>query len=494
MHRRQTKTRAFLVPNGRAFFAARARALLSLGTGILSVGLSGAANVAEVSPQSLGSLSGASNSLMDSAEISEKPVEGETLQENVVQEGPLSLKQGFREAGYPDPREEAFNDSKAFKTPFGHVRWQDVADRWYEKDKVAWVKMGAYTLRLTLNPELQASLKGILQRQRNIAGAMVLIESNTGRLLAMAERRGEEGNPLNPSGGEPIVTSARAPAASLMKIVTATAAIEKVSLRPDEEIFFSGGCGHLRGQNWLRDSARDRQHLTFARAFGVSCNTAFARIALYHTGLSTLRRFAAGYMFNKPIPSDVRIETSAALMPQLEAATALEVGEAGAGFGASKLSPIHAAMIAAAAGNEGTLMAPYLVDAAFDASGRQVYSGAPRKLERLFSAQTAASLQILMRETILTGTSRKYFRRKGTRKDRFEIGGKTGTLSDPEERSTLYTWFNGLAPLESSENVAIGALVASPKNWVVRASEIAQQGLSDYLRLSRTERIISTAD
>lgn len=486
MDRRQTQSRAFL--------ALRRRALLSLATGALSVGLSGAANVASVSAQSVSVLPGSLSSPADGLESGEKAVEGESLQENTVQEGPLSLKQGFREAGYPDPREEAFNDSKIFKTPFGPLRWQDIADRWYEKDDAAWVKVGAYTLRLTINPNLQESMKSILQRQRNIAGAMVLIESRTGRLLAMAERRGGEGNPLNPSNGEPIVTSARAPAASLMKIVTATAAIEKVGLRPDDEIAFSGGCSHLRGQNWLRDANRDRQHLTFARAFGVSCNTAFARMALYNTGLSTLRRFASGYMFNKPIPSDVRIETSAALLPQLESATALEVGEAGAGFGASKLSPVHAAMIAAAAGNEGVLMAPYLVDAAFDATGRQVYAAKPRRLEHLFSAKTAASLQVLMSDTILTGTSRKYFRRKGTRQDRFEIGGKTGTLSDPEDRSTLYTWFNGLAPLESAENVAIGALVASPKTWVVRASEIAQQGLSQYLRHSRTERITLTSD
>jgi cell division protein FtsI/penicillin-binding protein 2 len=460
-----------------------------LGTGVLGLALSGAAYVVEAMP---GPTSATVNSSDDVEAADGKS--GETPDDNGAQEGSLSLNQGFREAGYPDPREEHFNESQAFKTPFGQLKWQDIADRWYEKNGAAWVQVGSHTLKLTINPELQASMKAILQRQRNIAGAIVLMESHTGRLLALAERRGEAGNPLNSPDGAPIVTSARAPAASLMKITTATAAIEKVGLRPHDEIPFFGGCGRLRGQNWLRDARRDRQKLTFARAFGVSCNTAFARLALYQTGLSALKRFAEGYMYNKPIPSDLRLETSAALLPQLETATAFEVGEAGAGFGASKLNPVHAAMIAAAAGNEGTLMAPYLVDAAYDSSGKQVYAGAPRKLERLFSAQTAASLQVLMRDTVLSGTSRKYFRRKGTRNDRFEIGGKTGTLSDPEDRTTLYTWFNGLAPLESSENMAIGALVASPKTWVVRASEIAQQGLSDYLRLVRTERIITTAE
>jgi|GEM_PF-620843 len=479
----------------------RTRALLAVGTGCLSVTLSGATGVVEQVPAAPEAVRPADERANNNAapnpntlsDQNDRGTDPDVLQEGSVQEGSISLKQGFRDAGYPDPREEPFNDSKAFQTPFGQLKWQDISERWTDRDGSAWVKIGLLDLRLTIKPELQAQMKRILQQQRNIAGAVVLIESRTGRILALAERRGTEGNPLNPSSGEPIVTSARAPAASLMKIVTATAAIEKVGLRPDEDIWFSGGCGHLRGQNWLRDAGRDRQHLTLARAFGVSCNTVFARVALYNTGLATLKKYAYGYYFNRPIPSDLRIETSAALMPQLESATALEVGEAGAGFGATKISPVHAAMIAAAVGNEGVLMSPYLVDAAFDQNGKQVYAAIPHKLERLFSPQTAASMQSLMRETILTGTSRRYFRRKGTRNDRYEIGGKTGTLSDPEDRTTLYTWFSGIAPLESVENVAIGALVASPKTWVVRASEIAQLGLSEYLRYAKTEKTVGAS-
>ncbi|MFZ9520795.1 MAG: penicillin-binding transpeptidase domain-containing protein, partial [Silvanigrellaceae bacterium] len=262
----------------------------------------------------------------------------------------------------------------------------------------------------------------------------------------------------------------------------------KNGMEPEQQIPFQGGCGNLRNRNWLRDSQTDRQHMTFSHAFGVSCNTVFARLALYETGLASLRQFAEKYMFNRPIPSDLRIETSAALMPALEMATALEVGEAGAGFGASKISPVHAALLSAAAGNAGVLMAPFLVDSAFDSSGKQIYSATPLEISRIFSKKTADRMQRLMQETILAGTSRKYFRRKGTAVDRFEIGGKTGTLSDAEERGTLYTWFSGVAPLESPQNVAIGTVVASPKNWVTRASSLAQISLAQYLKIDRQDK------
>ena len=394
----------------------------------------------------------------------------------------------FEKSGVVDPRRETFNETQAFITPFGQLKWGEVSKEWQLKDGALWIKRGKLNLKLTVNPSLQDSMTKVLQTQKKIAGAVVVLESSTGRILAMSERKGAIGNPLNPAGDEPIVTSARAPAASLMKIVTATAAIEKLGMSPDERIVFHGGCSHLRRNNWLRDPAKDSQNMTLAKAFSVSCNTAFARLALYATGLATLKKYSEGYHFNQPLPSDFRIETSAAVVPSLENATAQEVGEAGAGFGATKLSPVHAAVMAAASGNGGYIMAPYIVDAAYDEKGLQVYIGTPQKLSRLFSERTAQSLQRMMRDTVVSGTSRKYFRRSGTKNDRYDIGGKTGTLSDPEDRTTLYTWFAGIAPLDSVDNVAIGTLVASPKTWVVRASEIAQMSFASYLRHERMEK------
>lgn len=392
----------------------------------------------------------------------------------------------FQVQGYKDPREELTNEKQAFKTPFGQVIWKDIEKQVVYENNETFAKYRDLRLKLTIQPDLQLALEKTLAAQRNIAAAIVILESRTGKILAMAETRANASSPL--VSDDSILTSARAPAASLMKIVTATASIEKGNLDPDQQISFRGGCGSLRNRNWLRDPQSDRQRMSFSHAFGSSCNTVFARLALYETGLASLRQYAEKYLFNRPIPSDLRIETSAALLPALEMATALEVGEAGAGFGSSKISPVHAAMLSAASGNDGILMAPYLVEAAYDSSGKTVYTGAPLEISRIFTKRTADKMQRLMQETVLSGTSRRYFRRKGTARDRFEIGGKTGTLSDAEERGTLYTWFSGIAPLESPQNVSIGTVVASPKSWVVRASSLAQIGLAQYLKIERQER------
>jgi cell division protein FtsI/penicillin-binding protein 2 len=382
-----------------------------------------------------------------------------------------------------DPREATDNSAVAWKTPFGQVVWTDIAHKIRYTEKSATVQYNGLNLKLTIRPDLQALAERQLAMQKYVSGAIVLMESRTGRILAMAERKGTTESPLHET--KSILVSAKAPAASLMKIITATAALEKAGMEPESEIAYHGGCGHLRGQNWLRDTKTDKQKMDLALAFGKSCNTVFARVAIYETGLTSLKDFADRYLFNKPIPSDLRLETSAAFMPSPETATPFEVGLAGAGFGASRLSPVHSAMLSAATGNGGMLMAPFLVESATDANGTEIYRATPKPIARLFSEDTARRMADLMQETTLVGTSRKYFRKRGNRAFRHEIGGKTGTLSDPEDRGTLYTWFSGVAPLESTHSVAVGTLVASPQNWLVRASALAQATLSEYLKIEQ---------
>ena len=394
-----------------------------------------------------------------------------------------NTQEDFLDRGFPDPRSDTDNAEVALSTPFGQLNWADFKDDISLKEDGSYIEKNGYKIKLTLNPSLQQSLQRELDRQKHISGVVVMMDPKTGALLGMAEKKGEGENPLLKD--KALATAARAPAASLIKIVTATAAIEQTDIEPESEIPFFGGCGHLRGKNWLRHPARDKQHLTFAKAFGMSCNTVFARLTIYWTGLHWFRNYADRYFFNKPIPSDLNIETSALLLPETETASALEVGEAGAGFGGSKLSPIHSAMLAAAAGNNGVMMAPYVVEKAWDQTGRLVYNAKPKEVNRVFSEQHVQKIITLMQSTVTNGTSRRYFRRSRLR---LETGGKTGTLSDAEDRKTLYTWFNGLAPLGQPDKVAMSVLIASPQNWVVRASQVAQTSLTQYFKIIRDHR------
>lgn len=381
-----------------------------------------------------------------------------------------------------DSRKSKDNSSSAFATPFGQPSWPEMRSKYYFKEDKAYAYYHGYKLQLTLVPKLQAACQKNLKTSHALGGSTVVLDPETGRILAMCQVEHPQ-KMTDSNGSSP--TTAQAPAASLMKIITASAAIEKEHLSPFDSVRFRGGCSVLRNENWISSPHRDHQYMTFAMAFGSSCNTVFARLALYDAGLSSLKNYAERFFFNQPIPSDLKIETSQFTLPALEFATAQEVAEAGAGFGATKLSPIHAAMLSAAIQNRGLMMAPFLVENATDTNGKIVYRAQNKTLAQVIAPQTASKIQTLMQETVSTGTSRRVFRRRGTRFEIDEIGGKTGTLSDLENRKVLYTWFSGIAPLNSPSSIAIGTVIASLQNWVVRASHVAQTTLAEYFRIEK---------
>lgn len=385
---------------------------------------------------------------------------------------------------FTDPRESVNNIGSAFNTPFGQIDWPEVASNIFVKDGKVYSYYKNYKLELTIDPHLQDASERYLSQSRIINGSTAIMDPKTGRVLALSQNGGNRNANMS--------VSSRAPAASLMKIITAAAAIEKRNLNPYDQIAFRGGCGTLKNGNWLVDPVHDSQRITFAKAFGSSCNTVFARIALYEVGLSSLKSTAEKFLFNKPIPSDIKLQTSMFLLPDPDTATAQEVAEAGAGFGATRLNPIHAALLSATVNNHGIMMAPYIVEAAYNSNGKEIYRAKQMQIGRVISPQTASKIETLMLATIASGTSRKTFHKIGTRAEVDEIGGKTGTLLDPENRDVLYTWFSGIAPLNSPNSIAIGTVVASPQNWIVRASSIAQTTLADYLKLERHDSRVAS--
>ncbi|WP_186646504.1 penicillin-binding transpeptidase domain-containing protein [Fluviispira vulneris] len=385
---------------------------------------------------------------------------------------------------YTDPRESLNNNGTPLNTPFGQVEWPEISNKMFLKNGKIYSYYKNYKLELTIDPQLQDASEKYLSQSRIINGSTAIIDPKSGKILALSQNGGNRNASVS--------VSSRAPAASLMKIITASAAIEKRNLNPYDEISFRGGCGNLRNGNWLADPSRDKQKMTFAKAFGSSCNTAFARLALYEVGLASLKSYAEKFMFNKPIPSDLKLQTSMFLLPDPDTATPQEVAEAGAGFGATKLNPVHAALLSATVNNHGIMMAPYLVEAAYNSDGKEVYRAKPMQIGRIISQQTALKIETLMLATISSGTSRRTFHKAGTRADANEIGGKTGTLLDPENRDVLYTWFSGIAPLNSPNSIAIGTVVASPQNWVVRASSVAQTTLADYLKFEKNDSRVAS--
>lgn len=380
---------------------------------------------------------------------------------------------------FDDPRESLFNDVAPLNQKLPQFNWADIAGKMYTKNGKVYAKYNNLKLELTINPEIQEAAERYLNRNHAIvSGSTAIIEPKTGRLLALTQG-GQKGNATTS-------VSSRGPAASLIKIVTSAAAIEKHHFNPDFELSFRGGCGKKPvDENWIESPGRDNITMSFYKAFGSSCNPFFARLALYHVGLASLKKYAEKFMFNRPIPSDIKIQTSLFLLPDAETATPQEIAEAGSGFGATKLSPIHAALLSATIANGGIMMAPYLIEAAYNESGAEIYRAKPTQIGQVVSAETANKISTLMLATTSLGTSRHVFSKSNTQANIDDIGGKTGTLLDLENKRLLYTWFSGIASINSPQSIAIGTVVASYQNYVVRANAVAQTTIAEYLKIQK---------
>lgn len=366
-----------------------------------------------------------------------------------------------------------------YGAPFKPMVWSEVMDDVDFSVKPPRLEHGGLQFDLSLDPQLQQAAERHFASTLPISGAAVVLQVKTGRILAIVERRnGDSNNPLN--GAVDMATSAAAPAASLMKFVTAAAAFEKSPLRPETDMPYRGPCGRLAFTNWIRNPMKDRRHLTVAQAFGKSCNAVFAHMGLYWTGLPALHEWSRALMFERQIPSDLAIEVSRAALPDL-GATPYEVGAAAAGFGPSRLSVLHATLFSAAAVNDGVAMTPHVVDVARNSAGAEVFRAESKELSRFYSKQTADWVWESMRDTVVRGTSRRYFRRPGTRNHLPSLGGKTGTLLDAEEREILYSWFSGATSFGTDDDIAVAVLVGGDSRRLITASAVAQAIVSSFI-------------
>ncbi len=334
------------------------------------------------------------------------------------------------------------------------------------------------TVTFTVIPKLQAFADDLLGRNDVPAGAVVVLNSRTGRVLALSSRRRGQGGETAPVALDP-----EPPAASLFKIVTATTLLERGGLPLDTETCTHGGSQSLGLDNLEDSPQQDTACASLARALGRSTNAVFAKLADRHLARTDLEEFARRFGFNRPLPFDVKVGESPAEIP----ADRLERARTAAGFWHTHLSPLHAAMIAQAVAQGGAMLRPYVVDAVVDGEGRTIHEAEPAFVGRVAGAETAAALLEAMSVTVESGTARKAFTDNAGRPllPDIRVAGKTGTLNG-RDPFRAYSWFVGVAPVERPE-VAIAVLIVNEPKWRIKSAPAAALILKKYFELSRGE-------
>ncbi len=318
---------------------------------------------------------------------------------------------------------------------------------------------------LTTVPRLQGRIEKVLADYRVPWAAVVLLEPATGRVLAMAEHSQRE------PGRRGLSLEARAPAASVFKIVTSSALLRR-GFEPGNEVCYHGGSHRVQPRLLADDPRRDRSCLSLSSALGKSANVVFAKLADRALNATLLRAEADRFLFNQPIPFAGRVETSRADIPEEPFALATTA----AGFGPVRLSPLHGALVAAIVANGGVFVPPEVVASATGAVP-PVTEG-PR---RVLDERVAAELAAMMRTTVTEGTGRRAFKAPRSRHSSLAditVAGKTGSLSEPSPFRD-YSWFVGFAPADHPR-VAFAVVVVNEKGWRVKAPWVARASVEAW--------------
>lgn len=329
---------------------------------------------------------------------------------------------------------------------------------------------GTYRVQTTLDGDLQRYLLENLNRSYARYIAIVVMAPDTGRILAMVGYDRE--NPRN----NPCLDS-HFPAASIFKIVTAAAAVEKGGFTPDSTIAYSGRKYTLYKFQLEQPSKRATRKVSFKDSFAQSINPVFGKLGVHYLKRDVLKSYAEAFGFNRSFPFEAPIPPSEIAIKEVP----YHWAEIASGFNRqTTISPLHGALIASAVENGGCLMTPILVDAIADAASHAVYQSAPSPIGRAVSPEASGILRGLMEETVATGTCRKTFRKadRDPVLSRLRIGGKTGSINSRDHSYRRYDWFVGFAgDREGGETIALSAIVVHDKFIGTKAREYARMAI-----------------
>ncbi len=368
---------------------------------------------------------------------------------------------------------DPFNDTPLYLHE-GALRFQDFSPTLDQIEGERYVSRfeNGVTASYTLNTTVQHSVKSYFEKYDVPYGAFVAIAPKTGKVLALVDHSSRE------PGVKDLFLRATYPAASLFKVVTAAAVVEKKGIAPDTSIPYRGNFNRLKPAYWRDNPRKDKLKMSLSDAFAQSNNVIFAKVATRWLDTSTLISFGMNFHFNRPIPFELPVEVSRIEMDETESSLA----KTAAGFGAVGLSPLHAALLGSAIANKGVMMAPCMVDFVKNSAGKKIYECVPKPLNTVVSRETAAILREMMGLTVKKGTVQNIFRRRKLDRSlrKIKIGGKTGSLRGKNPRGR-YSWFVGMAPLEDPE-IVVAAMVVNDPLWRIVAAQAAKEGLGAYFK------------
>lgn len=359
----------------------------------------------------------------------------------------------------------------------------------------------ADSIYTTLDAELQRRAQEAI---KDFRGAIVVLERDTGKILAMVSSPGFNQNwadfndPNSEwnsyfTGGDDVffnrATQGQYPPGSIFKLITYSAAVESGQFTPDQTLDCVQEWHGLPGQpliDWTLDKDLPASGtLTLIEGIMRSCNPWFYQIGmdLYNAGFkNAVAEMARGFGLGSPTGIQTLNEVAGSVVDPETADEELGRSQAvqqAFGQGTTLITPLQAAVYTAAIGNGGTLYVPSLVERVVNANGDEVLSFAPEVKGTLpISETTLETMREGMRMVVANSRGTAYRRFTGFG---FPVYGKTGTAT-AGTGLLPHAWFVGYtdAGRENQPDIAIAVLVENVGDGSDFAAPIFRRVASYY--------------
>jgi cell division protein FtsI/penicillin-binding protein 2 len=327
------------------------------------------------------------------------------------------------------------------------------------------------TLDWAIQDLIERELIAAIERTKSAGGSIVVVEPQTGQILAMAAAPSFNPNRFYETSdglfNHPAISLDYEPG-SVLKIMTMAAGLDTDAFAPNSTVYDSGEIvvGGRKIRNW-DNKGHGRVTMTDVLAKSLNVGAAYISVSL---GEQKFYNYLTRFGFAKITNVDLANEVSGQVrFPTNPAWHISDLGTNSFGQGMT-VTPLQVVMMASVVANDGVLMKPYIVESIIAQGQRQTIQ--PQPARRVIASDTARTLSRMLADAIERETL--FADIPGVR-----IAGKTGTASIPNPRTGQYDlpttiasfvgWvpydnpkFVMLVKLDKPQTSIYGSVVAAP--------------------------------
>ncbi len=278
-------------------------------------------------------------------------------------------------------------------------------------------------VKLTLDIEyqviLEEELENAVKKSKGESGIGVIMDPQTGEILAMANYPTFNPNQIRNSSPEirrNRVISDQFEPGSIFKFIPVVTAFENNIFSPTSRIFCENG--EWRVKDRVIHDTKPHEWLTVEEIITLSSNIGAGKIA-YQVGDRAIYDMARKFGFGEPTAIGLWGETGGNLKTP-DKWSSVGYSQVAMGHGLT-VTLMQMASAYATIANGGTLLKPYIVSETYNSKNKLTNEYNVSSVRRVLSEETAASMQCILEEVVTSGTGKRAYI------DGYHIAGKTGT-------------------------------------------------------------------